>query len=108
MNKQISAADCEVPENLFLAFRSRIQKAVCSFLRFTEADVLALLSGHGLYVPTLAPSPAKPAPEQRAISGVSALLRSGRWIDRRPGPIPIGVHAELIGRSITSRKQVRR
>ena len=107
MNKHISAEDLKATGNRPFSFRSTIRKFFRFFLSFTEADAVALMAADGFHGPEIVPAHVERTQGPNGTDRTSALRSSGKWMCHCPGPIPTGVHPELIGKTLMLRKQVR-
>jgi hypothetical protein len=94
MSKQV------LPENQTRTLRNSVggivRKLLAFFQGFTEADARALLSAYGLYEVEVDHIRQNRPDRRKEISRNFDGFGYGNRIDRWPGPIPIGVHPELI------------
>jgi hypothetical protein len=76
-----------------------------AFQGFTEADARALLSAYGLYEVEVDHICQSRPDQRKEISRNLGGLVYGDRIDRWPGPIPIGVHPDLIRATRTNTRR---
>jgi hypothetical protein len=82
-----------------------VRKLFAFFQGFTEADARALLSAYGLYEVEVDHIRQSRPDQRKEISRNLGGLVYGDRIDRWPGPIPIGVHPDLIRATRTNTRR---
>ena len=85
-------------QDFLTAVRDIVRDFLSFFRGFNEDDARALLSAYGFCAFEVDHLHNDRANEQSEASGNSGSLSESKSIDRFPGPIPIGVHPDLLTR----------
>ena len=94
-NETLPADDNEIGESFLISVRRILQK-LRAFFRFTENDASALLSAYGLCVFEVNRFPDSHPNEQKERNQNFGDSCHRNSIGSLPGPVPIGVHPDII------------
>jgi hypothetical protein len=86
-------------QEFLTAVRDIVRDFLSFFRGFNEDDARALLSAYGFCAFEVDHLQNDRTNEQSEASGNSGAPRQSKSIDRFPGPIPIGVHPDLLTRT---------
>ena len=85
-------------QDFLTAVRDIVRDFLSFFRGFNEDDARALLSAYGFCAFEVDHLQNNRPNEQSEASGKSGAPRQSKYVDRFPGPIPIGVHPDLLTR----------
>jgi hypothetical protein len=88
--------------SVFLISVRNIVQDFLAFFRFTEADACALLSAYGLHALEVDRLQNNRPNEHKETSGAPEKISHRKRLGHPPGPIPIGVHPDVIGGNWTT------